>query len=318
MSMSDFNFPPCPSAEAPKVLVTGAAGFIGAWTLRALLFEGYCPIVFDLKEDRRLVTEICGSDAANMLNWHIGDIRDTDQLQAAAMGTERIIHLAGMLTPGCRANPRLGAEVNLIGLLNVFAVAQTLNQKGVIYMSSAGVYGPSGGSIPQPTTLYGAFKLAGEICAQSFWNDDGIASVGVRPYVVYGPGREIGLSAGPSLAARAVAEGRSFTIPFTGLLDMIYVADVATAFIASLKADITGAHVVNLFGQRIEAVEVARMLDEQASEDITVTAKGDPMPIVLPPPDDSAAILVDWSPTPLSQGLKQTIKYYRANVGADL
>lgn len=315
--MHDLDVPPLPSSDAPKVLVTGAAGFIGAWTLRALLFEGYCPVVFDLKEDRRLVAAICGSDAANMLHWHTGDIRNMDQLQAAAMGTERIIHLAGMLTPGCRANPRLGAEVNLIGLLNVFAIAQTLHQKGVLYMSSAGVYGPSGGTIPQPTTLYGAFKLAGEICAQSFWNDDGVPSIGVRPYVVYGPGREIGLSAAPSLAARAVAEGRSFTIPFTGLLDMIYVADVATAFVAALKADTAGAHVVNLFGQRIESVEVARLLNEQASEDITVTARGDPMPIVLPPPDDSAAILGDWSPTPLSEGLKKTIQYYQANAGVE-
>ncbi|WP_088699272.1 NAD-dependent epimerase/dehydratase family protein [Halomonas campaniensis] len=315
--MHDLDVPPLPSSDAPKVLVTGAAGFIGAWTLRALLFEGYCPVVFDLQEDRRLVAAICGSDAANMLHWHTGDIRNMDQLQAAAMGTERIIHLAGMLTPGCRANPRLGAEVNLIGLLNVFAIAQTLHQKGVLYMSSAGVYGPSGGTIPQPTTLYGAFKLAGEICAQSFWNDDGIASIGVRPYVVYGPGREIGLSAAPSLAARAVAEGRSFTIPFTGLLDMIYVADVATAFVAALKADTAGAHVVNLFGQRIESVEVARLLNEQASEDITVTARGEPMPIVLPPPDDSAAILGDWSPTPLSEGLKKTIQYYQANAGVE-
>ncbi|BBI54725.1 hypothetical protein HORIV_71460 [Vreelandella olivaria] len=146
--MHDLDVPPLPSSDAPKVLVTGAAGFIGAWTLRALLFEGYCPVVFDLKEDRRLVADICGSDAANMLHWHTGDIRNMDQLQAAAMGTERIIHLAGMLTPGCRANPRLGAEVNLIGLLNVFAIAQTLHQKGVLYMSSAGVYGPSGAQYP--------------------------------------------------------------------------------------------------------------------------------------------------------------------------
>ncbi|BBI54726.1 hypothetical protein HORIV_71470 [Vreelandella olivaria] len=86
---------------------------------------------------------------------------------------------------------------------------------------------------------------------------------------------------------------------------------------AALKADTAGAHVVNLFGQRIESVEVARLLEEQASEDITVTARGDPMPIMLPPPDDSAVILQDWSPTPLSQGLKKTIKYYRANAGVE-
>lgn len=304
------GFPDLPPAGAPRILVTGAGGFIGAWMLRALLAEGYLPVVFDLKEDRRLAAEICGDRAAGALEWICGDIRDLGQLRAAAGGTEAIIHLAGMLTPGCRADPRLGAEVNLIGLLNVFAVARELKQERVLYMSSAGVYGPDGGSVPQPTTLYGAFKLAGEICATSFWEDDRIPSVGIRPYVVYGPGREIGLSAGPSLAARAVAEGRSFTIPFTGVLDMIYVADVAAAFIAALRAPAQGALRINLFGQRLEAGAVAAALQELAAPGVSIDASGPPMPIVLPPPDSSAETLPGWAPTPLAEGLAQTIDHY--------
>ncbi|WP_347268472.1 NAD-dependent epimerase/dehydratase family protein [Paracoccus sp. (in: a-proteobacteria)] len=295
---------------APRILVTGAGGFIGAWMIRALIAEGYRPAVFDLKDDRRLVAEICGDATAKALDWVTGDIRDEAQLRVAAMGTQAIIHFAGMLTPGCRANPRLGAEVNLIGLLNVFAVAKALGQDRVLYMSSAGVYGPDGGTVPQPTTLYGAFKLAGEICATSFWEDDGIPSVGLRPYVVYGPGREIGLSAGPSLAARAVARGESFTIPFTGDLDMIFVEDVANAFVAALKMPAEGALRINLFGQRLSAEDVAAHIQSLAKPGLTVTADGDPMPIVLPPADDSAGVLPGWRLTDLTTGLTKTIEHY--------
>jgi nucleoside-diphosphate-sugar epimerase len=312
------DFPDLPPETAPKILVTGAGGFIGAWMLRALLAEGYRPVVFDLKEDRRLAAEICGEPAAAALEWVCGDIRDLNPLRDAAAGTEAIIHLAGLLTPGCRANPRLGAEVNLIGLLNVFAVAKDLAHDRVLYMSSAGVYGPDGGRVPQPTTLYGAFKLAGEICATSFWEDDGMPSIGIRPYVVYGPGREIGLSAGPSLAARAVAEGRSFTIPFTGILDMIYVADVTAAFIAALGMPVRGALRINLFGQRISAADVADALQKHAGPGVTIAAQGDPLSIMLPPADDSVAALAlpGWAPTLLDRGLAQTIAYYARKHGS--
>jgi UDP-glucose 4-epimerase len=311
MPISDLPALARPAEGARRVLVTGAAGFIGAWILRTLVREGWEPVVFDLSRDRRLVAEICGAAIAETLDWITGDIANADDLHSAARGTDAIIHLAGLLTPGCRANPARGAQINLIGLLNVFAAAKALGHERVLYMSSAGVYGPDGGSIPQPTTLYGAFKLAGEICAKAFAADDGISSIGIRPYVVYGPGREQGLSAGPSLAARAIGEGRSYTISFTGPLDMIHVGDVAEAFVTALETKLEGAHIVNLFGQRLEAEAVARELQLLAPSGLTVNAEGPAMPIVLPQADDSSNLLKAWSPRPLAEGLAQTIEFYR-------
>lgn len=305
-----------PGKDAPRVLVTGGAGFIGAWIIRALIGKGWRPVVFDLSSDRRLVRDICGSAVADEIDWIEGDIGDGGQVTVAAESCQVIVHLAGLLTPGCKANPALGARVNLIGLLNVFAAAKSFAHERVLYMSSAGVYGPDGGDIPQPTTLYGAFKLAGEICAGAFAQDEGIASVGIRPYVVYGPGREQGLSAGPSLAARALGEGRSFEIPFTGPLDMIHVGDVADAFVAALEAPLDGAHIINLFGQRLAAEAVAARLQSMAPSGLTVTANGPPMPIVLPLPDESASLLRDWAPRSLELGLSQTIDYYRLRAQA--
>ena len=117
-------------------------------------------------------------------------------------------------------------------------------------MSSAGVFGPTDGDVPFPTTLYGAFKLAGEGCARAFWEDHRIPSVGFRPLVVYGPGRELGLTAGPTLACRAAARGEAYVIPFSGATDFIYVDDVAAAFVAPVQRALSGAAVHNLLGVR--------------------------------------------------------------------
>ncbi|WP_163837351.1 NAD-dependent epimerase/dehydratase family protein, partial [Providencia stuartii] len=67
---------------------------------------------------------------------------------------------------------------------------------------------------PRPTTHYGTFKLACEGSARAYLADRGLASIGFRPFIVYGPGRETGLTAGPSLACRAAARGESYRIPY--------------------------------------------------------------------------------------------------------
>ena len=114
----------------------------------------------------------------------------------------------GVLTPTCSANPVLGAQVNLLGSLHVFDAALAHGVRQVVYASSAGVYGPDHADYPAPATHYGAFKLAVEGAARAYWPTQGLASVGFRPFIVYGPGRESGVSAGPSLACRAAAQGQ--------------------------------------------------------------------------------------------------------------
>jgi len=157
--------------------------------------------------------------------------------------------MAGILTPDCQADPVRGAEINLIGTLHAFEAARRHGIRPVIYTSSAGVFGPHDGAAPAPTTHYGTFKLATEGSARAYWADHGLPSVGFRPFVVYGPGRETGLSAGPSLACRAAARGQPYVIPFTGATGMVYVEDVAAAYVAALTGKLDGARVFNLLGR---------------------------------------------------------------------
>ena len=189
------------------VLITGGGGFLGAWIIRRLAARGIDLRVFDRRDDRGIVRAIAGG-VADRLDWRTGDVASLADVSAAADGCDFAIHLAALLTPACAENPILGAQVNLIGTLNVFEAAKARGMRGIAYASSAGVFGPDDGAIPHPTTHYGAFKLACEGSGRAYWQDAGLSSVGFRPAIVYGPGRETGLTAGPSLACREAVAGR--------------------------------------------------------------------------------------------------------------
>ena len=198
-----------------RVLITGGGGFIAGWIMKRLLGEGVAVRSLDLSNSPPISMSILGS-AATSVEWHAGDIANAQAVEDAAQGCDLVMHLAAILTPACAADPLRGCDILLGGTLNVFEAARKLGHKHVLYMSSAGVYGPDQGRTPEPTTLYGAFKLAGEGVARAYFTDYGIASAGFRPLVVYGPGRESGLTAGPSLACKAAAEGTDYVIPFGG------------------------------------------------------------------------------------------------------
>ncbi|SPL61354.1 NAD-dependent epimerase/dehydratase family protein [Ochrobactrum soli] len=230
-----------------RVLVTGGAGFLGGWILKALKAQAHEVRIFDRTSDRRILREIVG-DEAEQVEWHQGDIADAEAVKAAASNCTSIVHLAALLTPACKNDPVLGATVNLIGTLNVFEAAKANAIGRVAYASSAAVFGPDDGLTPYPVTQYGAFKLACEGSARAYWYDAGIASIGLRPTVVYGPGRESGLTAGPTLACREAVRGNSYTIGYSGPQDMIFVADVAAAFAAAATRFYEGAHAFSLGG----------------------------------------------------------------------
>ena len=216
-----------------------------------------------------------------------------------------------MLTPACRQDPIDGAEINLIGTLNIFEAARIHGIRTVLYMSSAGVFGPDDGLQPQPTTLYGSYKLAAEGCARAYWHDHAIASIGFRPLVVYGPGREVGLSAGPVLACKAAAQDSAYTIPFTGLSNFVYVDDVAAAFQATAKHPIEGANVYNISGEKSSVTTLIEHIQEIVPT-ARISAAGPELPITADiEPGTLREDFVDIPLTTLRQGLQATIDFYK-------
>jgi len=291
------------------ILVTGGNGFLGAWIIHRLRQDGHKVRVFDLVADPRLLQSVAGS--TDGVEWVTGDIADTAAVLAAAQGTSRIIHLAGVLTPACAANPIRGAQINLIGTLNVFEAARALGQDRVVYTSTAGVFGPDDGAIPCPHTHYGAFKLACEGSARAYWADHAIASIGFRPYVVYGPGREIGSTAGPSLACRAAAWGEHYTIPYSGSSGLVYVDDVAAAYAAAATSPFTGAHTLTMAGTTISNEDVIAEI-RRTVPDADLDIAGPALPIIAElQPGDIESVLPGLPSTSITDGLAQTIAYYR-------
>lgn len=293
-----------------RVLITGGGGFIGAWIVRRLLAAGDQVRILDAKVDRTILREIVGP-AANTLDWIVGDVADRATVSKAAEGCDTIFHLAAILTPACAADPIRGAEIVLIGTLNAFEAARAHKMRSIIYMSSAGVFGPDDGAIPRPTTHYGAFKLACEGSARAYWLDHGIASVGFRPLVVYGPGRETGLTAGPTLACRAAAEGKSYIIPFTGPSDFLFVDDIAVAFVIAAKSELNGAEAYNLVGVKATADEVASEIMKLAPSN-NIATSGPTLPVSgAIVPGHIRQVFPAIPTTSLAAGLSATITHYK-------
>ncbi|WP_244818557.1 NAD(P)-dependent oxidoreductase [Caballeronia sp. Lep1P3] len=293
-----------------KVLITGGGGFLGAWIVRTLAARGIGVRVMELREDRRIARAVAG-EMADTLDWVTGDVRDAGDVRAALRDCDHVIHLAGLLTPACQQDPLLGAAVNVAGTLNVFEAAKDAGIRKVLYSSSGGVYGPDDPNFPLPTTHYGAFKLANEGSARAYWLKHGIASIGFRPFVIYGPGRETGLTAGPTLACRAVALGEAYTIPYTGRSGLVFVGDVAAAYERAIVTPFDGAHVVNQAGHSTDINEVIHEL-RQIDPAADIRADGPPMPSLSTANGFTGEdVLGPLDVTPVSAGLRITVQHYR-------
>ena len=294
------------------VLITGGGGFLGAWIIKRLHARGIEVRVLDHNNDRSTTREIIGGEA-DRLDWRRGDVASPDDVAKASKGCDFVIHLAALLTPDCIENPVLGAQVNLIGTLNVFEAAKTNGLSGVTYASSAAVFGPGDGETPCPTTHYGAYKLACEGAARAYWLEAGVASVGYRPLVVYGPGRNIGLTAGPSIACRKAARGKSFTIGFSGATDMIFVDDVAAAFEAAVVQPFKGAHAFSLVGEMVEVADIAAAI-EKVAPDAEISFEGPSIPVhpnIIPGAVEK--LLGALPHTSLTEGIRRTVTHYQVD-----
>lgn len=281
-----------------KILITGG-GFLGLRLAQRLLEGGHRVRVLDVTPK--------GAGAAREVEWQVGDVASSGDVTAALDGCDGVVHLAGLLTPACQADPVRGLQVNALGTLLVFEAARRQGLRHVVYASSAGVYGPQDATHPAPTTLYGTWKLAGEGIARSYLADHGIGSVGLRPFIVYGSGREAGLSSGPSLACRAAARGESYTIPFTGASGLVYVDDVVEAFAAALQPREPGAHVLDMAGVRATMDEVIAEIGRQMPG-ARIDAKGPVLPISADiHSDDLGPVLGLTRTTSLTDGIAATL-----------
>ena len=313
-------------------LVTGALGCIGAWTVRNLVQAGIPAVVFDLGSDRRRLRLILSDDELSRVKFVQGDVTDLAQVESVMRenATSHVIHLAGLQVPFCRANPTLGAQVNVVGTVNVFESARRLSAqvKRVVYASSIAIFdvddAKPGEAITDnatghPSTLYGVYKQANEGTARVYWKENNVSSIGLRPYIVFGPGRDQGLTSSPTKAMFAAATGQSYHIPYGGRADYEYADDVARTFIACAHVPFEGAEVYNLPGSILTMSEIVSAIEQIAPEmrgKITFDDKTLPFPerVDGSPLDQLLAAQGGVPRKPIAEAVDETLRTFRAAI----
>ena len=173
-----------------RVLITGGYGCIGSWVARELLERGHQVWMYDLRQDLRRIQMILEPEQLQQVNFVEGDVTDLERLRQTfrELQISHLVHLAGLQVPVCRADPLLGARVNVLGTENLLAAA---DGRRVLVASSAEVYGlvpedeqPIGEDRQvDPRTPYALTKAAAERLAL------GRGAVVVRSFNLVGPGQ---------------------------------------------------------------------------------------------------------------------------------
>ena len=255
-------------------LVTGAQGFIGSWVIKSLVADRKDIIALDVDDRQVRISLLLDREQMRRIRFVCGDVTNLDLVKnlIKKQNVSHVIHLAGLQTPDCKAKPILGATVNVVGFLTIFEAVKACGNQvcSIVYASSGSVLGsdaqyshPIGDQAERiPGTLYAVFKSTNEECARIYWQEEGIRSVGLRPPVVYGIGRDRGFTAGTTLAIKAAMLGQRYEIGFGGEANVEYAEDVARCFVACALEAPEGALSYNMLGEILTVKNMIRVIEE--------------------------------------------------------
>lgn len=184
-----------------KILVTGAAGFIGFFTAKALLDLDYEVVGIDNLNDyydpALKKARLAQLDGRNGFHFIEADIADRSAMESLfeSERPQRVIHLAAQA--GVRyslANPHAYIESNITGFLHILEGCRAIGVEHLVYASSSSVYGANTEMpfrvqhpVDHPVSLYGATKKSNELMAHSYAHLYGLPTTGLRFFTVYGP-----------------------------------------------------------------------------------------------------------------------------------
>jgi UDP-glucuronate 4-epimerase len=307
-----------------RFFVTGALGCIGAWVVYNLVREQVPVTVFDLGSNIQRLQLMMSPQELAQVQFVTGDVSDLAAVESAlrSAAATHIVHLAGLQVPFCKADPSLGARVNVVGTVNIFEAASRVGIRHLTYASSIAVYGqseeyPEGAlahdAVPRPRTHYGVYKQANEGTARIYWWDNGVSSIGLRPYIVYGPGRDQGMTSAPTKAMLAAALGEPYHIPFGGRSAYQFADDVARIFIMASRASFQGAECFNLRSSVVRVAEIVDAITEEVpASKGTITFDEKPLPFPEDMDDQELVGVLGSLPyTPLQQGVRTTIEVFQ-------
>ena len=309
-----------------RYLVTGAFGAIGVWTLRSLLDRGHHAVTFDVGGSRHRLPLALEREQLDAVVHVRGDVTDLDALERVLDEHQitNVIHLAALQVPFVRADPVLGARVNVVGTVNVLEAARRRAERigPVVYASSIAAYG-AGGTLAAddlPGTLYGVQKRDNEGTAVRYFEDYGVSSIGLRPHTVYGPARDQGVTSAPTAAMLAAVARIAYRIPYGGSATMQYAPDAGEAFVRASEVAYEGSSVHDLDGPVASMQEVIATVEALAPEAAgLITAEEEPLPFPAEVDSTSFTELVGGPVTrPLRDGVADALQRFERLLAAGL
>ena len=315
-----------------KILVTGAAGFIGAAVSDALLARGdsvtgidNLNAYYDVGLKRARLARLTAQRA---FTFRQGDIADKDAMLALARdGFTAIVHLAAQ--PGVRyslENPFAYVTANVMGQAVMLELARALpGLKHFVYASSSSVYGANrktpfavGDAVDHPNSLYAATKRADELFAHTYAHLYGIACTGLRFFTVYGPWGRPDMA--PMLFAKAITANEPIKVFNHGEMwrDFTYIDDIVSGVLKALDRPATGIppHALyNLGNNKSEKLtdfiaEIEKALGKKAEKIMAPMQPGD-VPATYADIDASSRELGFAPTTPISAGIPKFVAWFK-------
>lgn len=281
------------------ILVTGGYGCIGAEASKWLLRNSDASVVICSRSVSDERTQRVFHDVEHgrltIVRLDMTDQKALEELLTRQQIT-RVVHLAALQTPDCNAHRNLGLQINLAGTLNLVEAAKAVGVRleRFIFASSIAVYGPRASypaglvpmlAEPNPVNLYGIWKLAGEQVSKLFCQETGIPTLSVRPGVLYGPGRDAGLTSSPTTAMKHLALGRAYQIPFRSRQDYLFAPDVGAALGMAVMEPFEGYGVFTLPSWTLTTGEIVESMRRAAAglglaDRFQITVGNDEVPFI--------------------------------------
>ena len=328
----------CERTILARILVTGAAGFIGAAVCDALLARGDAVLGVDNLSDYYDVSlkqaRLDRLAAHTNFSFHRADIADKDAMLALASGDiTGVVHLAAQ--PGVRyslENPFAYVTANVMGHAVMLELARAIQRaagagfRHFVYASSSSVYGANrktpfavGDAVDHPNSLYAATKRADELFAHTYAHLYGIPCTGLRFFTVYGPWGRPDMA--PMLFARAIAAGEPIKVFNHGEMwrDFTFIDDIVAGVLRALDRPASGSppHAIyNLGNHKSEKLTdfIAQIENALGKKAVMVMAPMQPGDVPATYADISASTrdLGFESTTPISVGIPKFVEWFRS------
>jgi len=291
-----------------RVLVTGAAGFIGRWVVGELLAQGHEVLPIDnlVAGDRAALDEFAGDPA--LRPFEEGDIRDATACRRWTAQVDAVAHLAASISvQESIDDPGTTFQNDVVGTFNVLEAARASRAR-VLFMSTCMVYdradddGIAEDHPTKPASPYAASKLSGEALTLSYHHAYGLPTTVIRPFNTYGPfQRSVGEGGVVAIFTRRSILGQELRIfgDGTQTRDLLYVEDCARFVVAALTSERAVGRILNAgTGQDVSVNELAARIEPDGSRIVHVPHihPQSEIPVLRCDPR-LAAELLDWRPT---------------------